>query len=345
MHAIGPHSAQRPSGGTAQIERFTQAGDGDQFAAAVLEGLSQRIKSLPSRFFYDAIGSELFEQITRLPEYYLTRTEAQILASHASEMIDRLTGRGVLVEFGSGSSLKTELLLSKAPRGIAYVPVDVSTAALADAGRRLASRFPGLDVRPVLADFSDPIALPSDLEGRPKVGFFPGSTIGNLQPGRAVDLLSLFLRGLSAGSRLIIGIDLKKDPRTLVRAYNDAAGVTAAFNLNILARVNRELGAAIDLDTFQHEAIYNPREGRIEMHLVSRVSQDVPILGRRFHFRTGESIHTENSYKYSIAQFHDVARASGWIPSKVWTDPELQFSVHELVAVDGVPSAQGFEWS
>ncbi len=343
MYATGPQHGQRGSG-AAQVEH-PQTGDGGQFAAAVLDGLSQRRKSIPSRFFYDAAGSELFEQITRLPEYYLTRTESRILETHASEMIDRLTSRGVLVEFGSGSSLKTELLLSKAPRGIAYVPVDVSIAALADARRRLASRFPGLDVRPVLADFSDPIVLPADLDARPKIGFFPGSTIGNLKPGRAVDLLSSFLKGLSAGSRLIIGVDLKKDPRTLVRAYNDAAGVTAAFNLNILARINRDLGAAIDLDAFQHEAVYDPLEGRIEMHLVSLATQELPILGRRFYFRAGERIHTENSYKYSVAQFRDVARASGWIPARVWMDPAQYFSVQELVAADGVPSAQGFEWS
>lgn len=343
MYASSPQTFR--DSGAEQVERLLLSEDSGRFADAVMEGFSQRRKSLPSQFFYDAAGSALFEEITRLPEYYPTRTETQILTAHSAEMIDRLTSRGVLVEFGSGSSLKTELLLAKAPCGIAYVAVDVSIAALADARGRLAKRFPGLDVRPVLADFSDPIRLPADLEGRPKIGFFPGSTIGNLKPGRAVDLLSSFLEGLSAGSRLIIGVDLKKDPRTLVNAYNDAAGVTAAFNLNILARINRELGAAIDLEAFQHKAIYDPLEGRIEMHLVSRSAQDVQVLGRRFHFRAGESIHTENSYKYSIAQFHDVARAAGWLPARVWTDGARQFSVHELVASDEVPSAQGLEWA
>ncbi len=335
------HGTVSRTSGEANANPAVQPEERRAFASAVIQGLAQRRKALPSRYFYDAAGSALFEDITRLPEYYPTRTEARILAAHGGEMLDRLSPRGVLVEFGSGSSLKTELLLAEAPRGIAYVPIDVSVDALADAHARLAKRFPGLDVRPVLGDFSDPIKLPPDLAARPKVGFFPGSTIGNLKPGSAVDLLSSFLQGLASGSRLIIGVDLKKDPRTLVRAYNDAAGVTARFNLNMLARINRELGSAIDLESFQHEAVYDAVEGRIEMHLVSRIDQDVSVLGRRFHFRAGESIHTENSYKYSIEQFRDVARAAGWLPARIWTDADGKFSVHELVAADAVPAAQG----
>jgi dimethylhistidine N-methyltransferase len=301
-------------------------------AVAVVDGLSRTRKTLPCRLFYDARGSELFEEITRLPEYYPTRTESAILSAHASEMAENIPGNGVLVEFGSGSSRKTEILLAQLPAGAAYVPVDVSESALDDAARRLAHRFPALDVRPVVGDFSYPVAIPSDLAARPSTGFFPGSTIGNLTPAEAVRLLRVFKATLSAGGRLIIGIDLKKDARKLVLAYNDSTGVTAAFNLNILARINRELDSAIDLSRFRHEAIYDPREGRIEMHLISTADQSVMISGRRFHFGAGESIHTENSYKYSVEQFRDVARAAGWTPARVWTDEDRQFSVHELLS-------------
>ena len=249
-----------------------------------------RSKTLPCRFFYDARGSELFEEITRLPEYYPTRTEAAILEAHAAEMADGVPDGGVLVEFGSGSSLKTEILLRQLPRLGAYVSIDVSDSALKDATARLAARFPTLDVRPIVGDFSYPVALPPDLAGRHKTGFFPGSTIGNLTPAEAGRLLRVFRRVLSPGGRLIVGVDLKKDARRLVLAYNDAAGVTAAFNLNLLARINRELGGNFDLDAFRHEAIYNPREGRIEMHLESMRDQEVtvrrpplPLPARRAH--------------------------------------------------------------
>lgn len=304
----------------------------DEFAAAVIEGLSKPKKSLPCRFFYDARGSELFEDITRLPEYYPTRTETRILTEHAEDMVAVMTAESVLVEFGSGSSSKTEILLARAPTGMAYVPIDVSPSALAAAKKRLTWRYPGIAVRPLVGDFSAPIRMPADLAARPKTGFFPGSTIGNLTPADASRLLSVFKAALPAGSRLIIGVDLKKDPRRLVLAYNDAAGVTAAFNLNLIHRINRQLAAAIDVESFRHEAIYDPREGRVEMHLVSTVEQDVRVAGCRFHFEKGERIHTENSYKYSIPQFQEVARAAGWTARNVWTDAEQQFSVHELVA-------------
>jgi dimethylhistidine N-methyltransferase len=304
----------------------------DSFAAAVLDGLSRPAKSLPPRFFYDAAGSALFEDITRLAEYYPTRTEKHILATHAADMVDGLAANGVLVEFGSGSSLKTELLLAHAPRNVAYVAVDVSATALADAKARLKTLFPNLDVCTLLGDFSDPIRLPSDLAVRPKLGFFPGSTIGNFRPSDAVNLLRSFAVGLSAGGRLIVGVDTKKDPATLIAAYDDASGVTAAFNRNILARINRELGADIDLGTFRHEATYNAREGRIEMHLISTIAQEIRIGDKLFRFRAGENIHTENSYKYSVWQFQDLARVAGWLPARVWTDEDQQFSVHELVA-------------
>jgi dimethylhistidine N-methyltransferase len=309
-------------------ERFALVDD--EFAAAVLHGLSRPQKSLPCRFFYDARGSELFEEITRLPEYYQTRTEAAILAAHASEMADTVPEGGVLVEFGSGSSRKTETLLQHLKQLRAYIMIDVSQSALEDARDRLATRFPALDVRPIVADFSYPVALPSDLTGSHRTGFFPGSTIGNLNPVEAQRLLRVFRGVLSPGSRLIVGVDLKKDLSVLLPAYNDAAGVTAAFNLNLLARINREIGPAFDLDAFRHQAIYNARDGRIEMHLVSTRDQDVSIADRRFHFRRGETIHTENSYKYTVRQFQDLARAADWTPSRVWTDANSLFSVHEL---------------
>jgi dimethylhistidine N-methyltransferase len=303
----------------------------DEFANAVIEGLSRPQKSLPCRFFYDARGSELIEEITRLPEYYPTRTETEILAANAADIVDGVPEGGVLVEFGSGSSLKTEILLDKLPRIAAYVSVDVSSSALKEAKRRLAARFPDLDVRPMIGNFTRPVALPAEFALRHKTGFFPGSTIGNLTPAEAQRLLRVFRDMLSPGGRLIIGVDLKKDTHTLVRAYNDAAGVTAAFNLNLLARINREIGPAFDLDAFRHEAIYNPRDGRIEMYLISSKAQEITLLGRRYHFEAGETIHTENSYKYSLAQFQDLARSANWQPQRVWTDADKLFSVHELI--------------
>ena len=317
------HTFARPLDDLSDIE--------DEFAYSVVEGLSKSRKTLPCRYFYDARGSELFEEITRLPEYYPTRTEAGILTAHAAEIVAGIGEGGLLVEFGSGSSLKTEILLDRIAPRIAYVPIDVSEVALTDARARLARRYPRLDIRPIIADFSDLVPLPSDLADRRKTGFFPGSTIGNLVPHDARHLLAVFGRVVGDGGRLIIGIDLKKDPRTLVRAYNDAAGVTAAFNLNLLERINRELGGTFDDRAFRHEAIYDPREGRIEMHLVSRRDQEVELCGRRFYFCEGESIHTENSYKYTVEQFRELARASGWEPRRVWTDASSQFSVHELV--------------
>jgi dimethylhistidine N-methyltransferase len=303
----------------------------DEFAFSVIEGLSKARKVLPCRYFYDARGSELFEEITRTPEYYPTRIETQILKDNADEIVEGINDGELLVEFGSGSSLKTEILLDRILPSVAYVPIDVSEAALADAKARLATRYPTLDVRPIVADFSRAVALPQDLSKRRKTGFFPGSTIGNLSPREAEGLLAIFGKVIGKGGRLIIGVDLKKDPRILIEAYNDASGVTAAFNLNLLHRINRELGANFDLDGFRHEAVYSPQNGRIEMHLVSARDQHVDIAERSFRFKAGESIHTENSYKYTLEQFRDVARASGWLPQRAWVDAKHYFSVHELV--------------
>jgi dimethylhistidine N-methyltransferase len=303
----------------------------NEFAEAVIDGLSSSPKTLPCRYFYDARGSELFEAITDLPEYYPTRTETAILAAHASDIADRVPDDAILVEFGSGSSRKTELLLAEMLDLAAYVPIDVSDSALAGAKQRLEARFPALHVHPVLGNFNDEIAYPYDLESRPKVGFFPGSTIGNLTPAEATELLAGMARTLGPDGRLIIGVDLKKDAHTLVAAYNDAAGVTAAFNLNLLTRINRELRATFDLTQFRHEAVYNRREGRIEMYLVSQRRQQAGIIGHTFAFAKGECVHTENSYKYTVEEFQGLARQAGWTPEEVWTDEDALFSVHELV--------------
>ena len=303
----------------------------NEFAEAVIDGLSASPRTLPCRYFYDARGSELFEAITGVPEYYPTRTETAILAAHASDIADRIPDGAILVEFGSGSSRKTELLLAEMLDLAAYVPIDVSDSALAGAKQRLEARFPALHVHPILGNFTDEVVYPFDLRSRPKIGFFPGSTIGNLTPAEATALLASMARTLGPDGRLIIGVDLKKDPHTLVAAYNDAAGVTAAFNLNLLTRINRELRATFDLTQFRHDAVYNPRDGRIEMYLVSERAQQAGVIGHTFSFAKGERIHTENSYKYAIDEFQDLARAAGWQPEEVWTDKDSLFSVHELV--------------
>lgn len=308
------------------------AGCDGEFALAVVEGLSRTHKTLPCRFFYDEQGSNLFEEITRLPEYYPTRTEAAILSAHGPEMVEGVPEGGVLVEFGSGSSLKTEILLRCLGPRVAYVPIDVSETALDEAAQRLKTRFPNLAVHPIVGDFNSPVRLPGDLAGLPKLGFFPGSTIGNLTPPNATRLLALFKKVLGPHGRLLIGVDLKKDARKLIKAYNDSSGVTAAFNLNLLSRINRELMGTFDLAAFRHEAIYDPREGRIEMHLVSTQDQHAKVLGRTFNFRAGEGIHTENSYKYTLSEFQHLAGAAGWKPERVWTDADCQFSIHELVS-------------
>jgi dimethylhistidine N-methyltransferase len=303
-----------------------------EFAMSVMNGLSNRCKSLSCKYFYDARGSELFEKITNLPEYYPTRTEIAILELHAAEIVQGVPYGAILIEFGSGSSRKTEILLAALPGLCAYVPIDVSESALHGAKQRLQNRFPALEVHPIVADFSQSAGLPSNLASLPKLGFFPGSTIGNFSPPSAIRLLRAMRDVLSPEGRLIIGVDLKKDAHKLVRAYNDSEGTTAAFNLNLLARINRELEGRFDVDGFRHEAIYNPLEGRIEMRLVAKKAQAVSVLGSWFQFFAGEIIHTENSYKYYTGQFQDLARAAGWHPNRLWTDEQDLFSVHELTS-------------
>lgn len=302
------------------------------FAEALIAGLSARQKSIPCRFFYDAAGSELFERITELPEYYPTRTETAILRDRAADIAAGIAPGTVLIEFGSGSSLKTELLLAQMPELHAYVPIDISGVALRAARARIQTRFPSLRVLPVRGDFSHALTLPSEISSRPRLGFFPGSTIGNLIEPEAVELLANMRRILGADGRLIIGADLKKDVRRLISAYDDAAGVTAAFNLNLLQRANRELGADFDVGRFDHLATYDVRHGRIDLYLVSKTEQTVHILGSRFRFAAGERIHTEHSHKYDVDGFRVMARRAGWQPQDMWTDAEGLFSVHGMAA-------------
>jgi dimethylhistidine N-methyltransferase len=303
------------------------------FARDVIEGLTLQPKKLSPKYFYDVAGSELFEQITLLPEYYPTRTELGILRDRAGEIAAIVPRGAALVEFGAGATTKVRLLLEQCDFG-AYVPVDISGDFLNAQARALREDFPGLSVYPVTADFTAPFALPAAVKAMPKVGFFPGSTLGNFEPHEACGFLRSARAILGEGAQMIIGVDLEKDERVLYDAYNDAAGVTARFNLNVLVRINQELGGNFDLSAFRHRAIYNRERHRIEMHLISRKAQTVRILGRSFAFRAGETIHTESSYKYSLDRFTALARGSGWSPSASWTDAGGMFSVHALAASD-----------
>jgi L-histidine Nalpha-methyltransferase len=303
--------------------------DGD-FAEAVLQGLSRRPRSIPCRFFYDARGSELFEEITKLPEYYPTRTETALLESYGAE-IAALAGPGrVLIEFGSGSSRKTSLLLGALGHVPAYIPIDIAAESLKEAAEWLSGRHRGLTILPLIADFTVTRTLPSVAVGKRRLGFFSGSTIGNLTHDEARAFLTNAARLLGPGSAFLVGVDLKKSEDILVPAYNDAQGITAAFNLNLLARINRELGGSFDLTRFTHAAVWNAQAGRMEMYLVSLAEQIVRVSGRAFSFTSGERIHTENSHKYSVSEFQALARAGGWHPIKAWTDSDRLFSLHLL---------------
>jgi dimethylhistidine N-methyltransferase len=302
------------------------------FARDLLTGLAERPKRLPPKYFYDAVGSRLFERITELPEYYPTRTEIGILADKAEAIASLIPEGAALVEFGSGSSAKVRLLLDKLDRLRAYVPVDISAEFLEEEAARLRREFPYLTVVPIAADFTTAFELPSSLREAPRAGFFPGSTIGNFEPEAARKFLRLAARILGSRATFIVGVDLVKDTRILEAAYDDSAGVTAKFNLNILARANRELGANFDLAGFAHRAFYNAAQSRIEMHLVSRTAQSVRVLGRSFAFAAGESIHTENSYKYTVETFAALAREAGWQSIAAFQDAGALFSVHVLRA-------------
>ena len=305
-----------------------------EFRDAVLAGLGETQKTLPCKFFYDAEGSRLFDQICELPEYYPTRTELKLLTDKAGEIARLIGRRARLVEFGSGAGVKIRLLLNALDRPTTYVPVDISREHLMMATADLARDFPALQIAPICADYTKPFALPAPTGLHPDitVGFFPGSTIGNFTPAEARGFLARARRLLGPGSAMVVGVDLRKDAKILVPAYDDAAGVTAAFNLNLLIRINRELDGDFDLEQFAHEARWNDAQGRIEMHLVSRRDQEVRVGSARFAFRAGETIHTENSHKYTLDQFRALAVEAGYKPRAAWTDPARLFSVHMLDA-------------
>jgi dimethylhistidine N-methyltransferase len=306
----------------------------DAFYAELLRGLSQRPKSIAAKFFYDETGCRLFDEICGLDEYYLTRTEMRILREKAAEICALIGPDCRLVEFGSGSSAKTRILLDHLHAPAAYVPVDIAPEHLLRSSAKLARAYPELCITPVCADFTKAFTLPEmPCPARRTVAFFPGSTIGNLEPAEAENFFRKISLLCGPGGGLLIGVDLKKDRLTLERAYNDAQGVTARFNLNLLTRINRSFGAGIRPEKFRHHAFYNEEFGRIEMHLVSLVEQTIQLNGTTLFFREGEHIVTEHSYKYSVDEFVKLAGRSGWAVKRLWTDNASLFSVHYLAVV------------
>jgi dimethylhistidine N-methyltransferase len=296
----------------------------------VLAGLLGDPKTLPSKFLYDAVGSQLFERICDLPEYYVARTELALLRSAAAEITEGLPRGAALVEFGSGASVKTRLLLDGASGFRLYVPIDISHDALAEATGSIRETYPDLEVFPLIGDFTQSLVLPASMAGLPAVGFFPGSTIGNFAPWEAKSFLDKARNLLGHGSSLIVGIDLAKSEEVLVPAYDDAQGVTAAFNKNLLTRLNREFDAEFVLEDFEHLAVWNSNESRIEMHLLSSREQTVRIGEWVLEFGAGETIHTENSYKYTPDVFRKIAEEAGWQAGRTWTSEDPEFAIFEL---------------
>ncbi|MEO1580205.1 MAG: L-histidine N(alpha)-methyltransferase [Pseudomonadota bacterium] len=303
--------------------------------AELIAGLSQPQKMISPKYFYDEHGSELFEQITRQPEYYPTRTELSILRLYIDEISEAL-GDGVsLIEFGAGASVKVRILLDHVEGIQVFVPVDISGDHLALAAKELADDYPNIEVLPVAADFTRPFDLPSPkIMPERNVVFFPGSTIGNFAPDDALALLDTMRTVTKSGGALLIGVDLKKDAGVLERAYNDTAGTTAAFNLNMLTHLNRDYGANFDKSKFMHRSLYNERHGRIEMHLVSTEPQSVDLGDKTFDFKVGEYILTECSYKYTVEEFAELAGKAGFKVERVWTDVAPNFSLQYLTVVD-----------
>ena len=313
-------------------QRSADAEVTSSFEADVLAGLAKPQKSVPPKYFYDAEGSRLFEAITEVPEYYPTRTEIALLRRIAPEIARIISPGAALVEFGSGASVKTRILLDAAPQVGVYAPIDISRAALDEAAAAIRRDYPALTVAPLLEDFTRAISLPAAAQGRPVTGFFPGSTIGNFTPEEAEAFLVGARTLLGGGGRFLVGIDVVKAKGTLVAAYDDALGVTAAFNRNLLVRINRELGADFDLEAFIHRAIWNPTQSRIEMHLESLKDQQVRVAGRTFRFAKGETLHTENSYKFTVAGFAELAKKAGWTLETSWLSDEPAFAVVSLIA-------------
>ena len=312
------------------VQFYDESNIGPDLRAEVLRGLASNPKFIPPKFFYDRRGSELFDKICRLPEYYPTRAEIEILKS-CSRAIAHLAGSNItLIELGSGASEKVRLLLD-ALRPTAYLAIDISRDFLLQATRRLAADYPWLSVHAACADFSQPLHLTYPPAGTKKLAFFPGSSIGNFDPDEAVVFLTRLRSLVGPHGALVIGVDLKKDPHVLHAAYNDTQGVTAAFNLNLLRRIKRELKGEVDIDGFEHQALYNETLGRIEMYLVSRRHQSISIDDLYYVFAAGERLHTENSYKYTIEEFQELTCRAGYEPQAVWTDPRNFFSVHYLV--------------
>ncbi len=315
----------------AKLGNAVSAGADEIFASDVLEGLSKARKELPCRWFYDTRGSELFEEITSLPEYYPTRTEAQILTDSVAEL-SRLAGpRVAMIEYGAGAAVKTRILLDALETPLYYAPVDISDAFLRGVAEGLAEDYPDIAMRPIVGNFLSDLDIPVELQtAQRRLGFFPGSTIGNLSDAEITAFFTRARQQLGEDGMLVIGADLRKSPEILVPAYDDAAGVTAAFNKNLLVRINRELAADFDLERFQHKAVWNDVDSRIEMHLVSEVAQSVTLLGRRFDFVQGESIHTENSRKFTVPGLQALAQDCGWRALSVWEDPQKLFSLQML---------------
>ncbi len=304
----------------------------DCFRADVRAGLTRRQKRLSAKYFYDAAGSRLFDRITELNEYYPTRTELGIMRQHAPDMAERCGPRCLLIELGAGSLTKVRLLLDRLDRPAGFVPVDVSGEHLEDAAHELRDDYPDLDVFPVCADFTADFHMPARAAAR-RVVYFPGSTLGNFDPADADELLRKVAHLVGPGGGLLLGVDLRKDPAVLEAAYNDRSGVTAAFNRNLLVRINAELGADFDPARFRHRAFYNPVRSRIEMHLVSTVDQTVHLDDAEIRFRRGESIHTENSYKYDVGELGARAADCGFRTDAVWTDAKRYFAVLFLTAI------------
>jgi dimethylhistidine N-methyltransferase len=304
------------------------------FRQEVLHGLHKPQKELPAKFFYDQRGSELFEEITTLPEYYLTRAEISILDGNAEEILRMMGEEFALIEFGSGSSRKVRILLDQRRGRTTYMPVDISLVYLKESAELLHSEYPDIEVVALCADYTLPFEIPAAGGHEKRVVFFPGSTVGNLEPHLATVFFRDTAGALQPGDGMLIGVDLKKDAAILHAAYNDSRGVTAEFNFNILRHINRRLGPLFEPSLFEHIAFYNPAVGRIEMHLRALRSHTVEIGGETIRFRQGETIHTENSYKYEITEFHALLHGTGFAPVKVWTDPDRLFSVHYLEVAD-----------